>query len=122
MWDIVLALRLGKYRLPIVYGLATDDAHAYHVMGGGKANPGRGWIMVRARHLTAEAIVRGMEAGDFYASTGVVLDDVRRDGDEIRSTIQPEKGVTYRRSSSPRCGTPRSIPSRARTRTASRCR
>ena len=24
-----------------------------------------------------------MEAGDFYASTGVVLDDVRRDGDEL---------------------------------------
>src|SRR5581483_551443 len=30
LWDIALALRLGKHRLPIVYGLGTDDAHNYH--------------------------------------------------------------------------------------------
>ena len=28
MWDILLALRLGKHGLPIVYGMASDDAHA----------------------------------------------------------------------------------------------
>ena len=71
MWDIALALRLGKHGLPIVYGLATDDAHGYHEYGVGKVNPGRGWVMVQAPHLTAEAIVKGLEAGDFYASTGV---------------------------------------------------
>ena len=32
MWDIALALRLGKSRLPVVYGLATDDAHGYHAL------------------------------------------------------------------------------------------
>jgi hypothetical protein len=51
---------------------------------------------VRAAHLSAESIVRALEAGDFYASTGVVLADVRRDGDELRLAIQPEQGVTYR--------------------------
>jgi hypothetical protein len=96
MWDILLALRLGKHRLGVIYGLATDDAHGYHVFGVGKVNPGRGWIMVRAPYLSAEAVVRGLEAGDFYASTGVVLDDVRRDGDVLRLAIQGEKGVTYR--------------------------
>ncbi len=96
MWDIVLALRLGKHRLSAVSGLATDDAHGYHVYGLGKVNPGRGWIMVRAPHLTAEAVIRAMEAGDFYATTGVVLKDVRRTADELRITIQPEPGVRYR--------------------------
>ncbi len=70
MWDIVLALRLGKHKLPVVYGTATDDAHAYHAYGPGKVNPGRGWVMVRAPHLSGEALMCAMAAGDFYISTG----------------------------------------------------
>jgi hypothetical protein len=96
LWDIVLALRLGKHRLPIVYGLATDDAHGYHAFGIGKVNPGRGWVMARAYHLSAESIVRALDAGDFYSSTGVVLDEVARTGDEIRVDIRAEAGVQYR--------------------------
>jgi hypothetical protein len=96
MWDIVLALRLGKHRLPVIYGLATDDAHGYHVFGVGKVNPGRGWIMVRAAHLSAESIVRAMEGGDFYASTGVVLNDVQCEGKTLRLSIRTEPGVTYK--------------------------
>ncbi|OWK34855.1 hypothetical protein [Fimbriiglobus ruber] len=96
VWDIALALRLGKHRLPVVYGLATDDAHGYHEYGLGKVNPGRGWVMVRASHLTAESIVRGLEAGDFYASSGVLLDDVSHVGNEYRLAIRTEPGVTYK--------------------------
>jgi hypothetical protein len=96
LWDIVLALRLGKYHLPLVHGLATDDAHRYHQWGVGKVNPGRGWLMVRAPYLSAEAIVGAIERGDFYASTGVTLKDIRRTGNEFHLTIQPEAGVTYR--------------------------
>jgi hypothetical protein len=96
VWDIVLALRLGQHKLPIIYGLATDDAHHYHQMAVGKANPGRGWVMVRAPYLSAESVVRAMRAGDFYASSGVILDDVQRDGGELRLMIRGEKGVTYK--------------------------
>ncbi len=96
VWDITLALRLGKHQLPIVYGLATDDAHRYHEWGVGKVNPGRGWVMVKAPHLTAEAIIRGIDAGDFYASSGVILNEVVRDGDEYRLSIRTEPGVTYK--------------------------
>jgi hypothetical protein len=96
VWDITLALRLGKHQLPIVYGLATDDAHRYHEWGVGKVNPGRGWVMVKAPHLTAEAIIRGIDAGDFYASSGVVLNEVVRDGNEYRLAIRTEPGVTYK--------------------------
>jgi hypothetical protein len=96
VWDITLALRLGKHGLGIVYGLATDDAHGYHAYGVGKVNPGRGWVMVKSSHLTADSLVKGLEAGDFYASTGVVFDEIVRDGDTLRLAIRAEPGVTYK--------------------------
>jgi hypothetical protein len=96
MWDIVLALRLGRHKLPIILGMATDDAHSYHAYGVGKTNPGRGWIMVKAPFLTAESIVRAIEAGDYYCSSGVVLKDVARKSQEFCLTIQPEAGVKYK--------------------------
>lgn len=96
VWDITNALRLGKHGLPVVYGLATDDAHRYHEWGVGKVNPGRGWVMVKSPHLTGEGVVKGLEAGDFYSSTGVVLDEVVRDGNTFRLAIRTEPGVTYK--------------------------
>lgn len=96
MWDIALALRLGKYRTPILYGLGTDDAHNYHLYNSTKSNPGRAWIMVKAAYLSAEAVVRAMNAGDFYASTGVILEDVRRDASGLALKIKGAPGVKYR--------------------------
>lgn len=96
LWDIVLALRLGKFKLPVVYGMATDDAHRYHQWGVGKVNPGRGWVMVKAPYLSAEAVVRAMLAGDFYISTGVTLKDIHREGKSLRLQIHGEKGVEYK--------------------------
>jgi len=96
IWDITLALRLGKLKMPVLYGLGTDDAHAYHVYGLGKTNPGRGWIMARAPFLSAEAIVKSIEAGDFYVSSGVTLDDVRQEDGAVRLKIQGRSGVTYK--------------------------
>jgi hypothetical protein len=93
MWDYVLALRLGKLQGPVLYGLATDDAHLYH--GDKGSIPGRGWIYVRATRLAADEIVRAMIAGDFYASTGVVLDDVIVEPRRLTVKIHAEPGVRY---------------------------
>jgi hypothetical protein len=95
MWDALLAKRLTTPGLEIMYGLAVDDSHNYQVFGPGRHNPGRGWIMVRAKHLTAESIIAAMEAGDFYASTGITLSDVRREDGRLVVEIQGEPGVTY---------------------------
>ncbi len=95
MWDALLAFRLTELKLDAVFGVGTDDSHHYHNIGLGKSNTGRGWVMVRARHLTAESIVRAMEAGDFYASSGVTLSDVQRGSDRLSIAIQAEPGVTY---------------------------
>lgn len=95
IWDVVLTARLER-GADVLYGLAVDDAHHYGVFGPDRANPGRGWVMVRAAQLTPEAVVAAMERGDFYATTGVVLDEVRRAGDRLALRIRPEEGVTYR--------------------------
>ena len=95
MWDAMLAFRLSQLNFGVVYGVGVDDSHNYHAIGVGKSNSGRGWIMVRARHLTPEAIVRAMEAGDFYASSGVTLDDVKPSPTGLAVEIRGEPGVRY---------------------------
>jgi hypothetical protein len=95
VWDIVLTKRLGELRLEVMYGLATDDGHAYHEFDTNKSNPGRGWIMVRAQELTPAALITAMEAGDFYSTSGVTLKDVRRSTKELAIEIKAEPGVTY---------------------------
>jgi hypothetical protein len=95
MWDIILALRLGTLGAPAMMGLAVDDSHHYHVYRGDKSNPGRGWVMVRANALTPAALIAALEAGEFYASTGVRLTEVRREPTRYHVEIEEEPGVTY---------------------------
>ncbi len=95
MWDIVLTKRLAELHLPVMYGLATDDAHVYTAVDSGKPNPGRGWSMVRARSLAPNDIVIAMDAGDFYATTGVLLDRIRFENDTLEIDIRPRLGVSY---------------------------
>lgn len=95
MWDAMLARRLTDLGMGVVYGVGVDDSHVYHQMALGKSNPGRGWVMVRAKHLTAESIVLAMEAGDFYSSNGVTLSDVKAEPTKLSVAIQAEPGVTY---------------------------
>jgi hypothetical protein len=95
MWDALLTKRLTELGLEVMFGIGVDDSHNYHTWALGRTNPGRGWVMVRAKHLTAESLIAAMEAGDFYASSGVTLADVRREGGRLAVEIQPEAGVTY---------------------------
>jgi hypothetical protein len=95
MWDIALTLRLEELDLGLLYGVATDDSHDYYAWGVGKTNPGRGWVMVRAERLEANTIVGSMKAGDFYASTGVELEDFGSDEASMRVEIAAKPGVVY---------------------------
>lgn len=70
MWDEMLTA--GKR----IYGIATDDAHDYRTYLPVKANPGRGWVVVKASNLDADEIVHNLEQGFFYASSGVELINV----------------------------------------------
>ncbi|MBL7850119.1 MAG: histidinol-phosphatase [Cyclobacteriaceae bacterium] len=94
MWDRINIAYHDRGQ-PLMYGLATDDSHNYHEFGAAFSNAGRGWVMVRATALTPEALIGAMEAGDFYSSTGVVLDEVRFSGNTLTVQVKPEAGVTY---------------------------
>jgi hypothetical protein len=52
--------------------------------------------MVKSPHLSAEGLLHGLEAGDFYATTGVVFDEIKREGSELRLAIRAERGVEYK--------------------------
>ncbi len=95
MWDIVLTRRLVEYDYGLMYGLAVDDAHDYEHSTRRRLLPGRGWVMVRASHLTPEHIIGALESGDFYSSTGVFLRDLAVYDEGIVIEIEPEEGVSY---------------------------
>ena len=95
MWDIASTIRIVRLRRPPLFAVATDDSHDYHGPDG--ATPGRGWIMVRARGLEAGWLIDAMERGDFYASSGVVLEDVHYAprARELTVTVDPQEGAEY---------------------------
>lgn len=95
MWDILLAERLTD-GAGIMYGIAVDDAHNYHDLDSQHSNPGRGWVMVRAASLTPESLVRAMEEGDFYGSSGILLDDMQVSDERNVLSVRGEPGVSYR--------------------------
>lgn len=94
-WDIILTRRIVELKLPLMYGLGTDDGHSYHRIPSRDSEPGRAWVMVLAAELTPEAIIAAMEAGRFYSSSGVTLSRVESSPEGLEIEIQPEPGVTY---------------------------
>jgi major membrane immunogen (membrane-anchored lipoprotein) len=95
MWDQINVAYANRNQ-SFIFGLATDDSHNYHQMGGIFANAGRGWVMVQAESLRADALIAAMEAGRFYASTGVTLSEYAFENNEIKIQIAAESGVEYK--------------------------
>ena len=94
LWDIATTIRLSELQAEPMFGLATDDSHYYH---GGNVSPGRGWVMVKSDELDADTLVEAMKRGDFYASSGVVLEEVGFDRTTRiqRLKIAEVEGVTF---------------------------
>lgn len=92
IWDEVLS------RGFVIWGVASDDEHELtELLRGDPADPahgalpGRGWITVRSQHLTTAEIMSAIEKGDFYASTGVELDDYQANQKQLRIKIEEDK-------------------------------
>lgn len=91
MWDSILSS--GK----LVYGIAVDDAHTFKTPWNSNASlPGKGWIYVRAEQLTTHEILSSLEKGDFYASTGVELNDFQVTDKNMTVNIRELKNSKYR--------------------------
>ena len=90
-WDHILTS--GK----MLYGIAVDDAHVFkQPWDRNAARPGQGWVVVRSERLHPRAILEAMERGDFYASTGVELNELRTNEQEIAITIKEDPTAKYR--------------------------
>ena len=94
MWDLLLINGIEKKK-PLLYGLATDDSHNYLSYSVRNSNPGRGYVMVRAKELTASSIIEAMEIGNFYSSTGVELENIKIEKRNLSIRVKAEPGVTY---------------------------
>ena len=95
-WDAVNAFRAIQ-GTPLLFGVGSDDTH-YYINRTPNQRIADAWVMVRANQLSADALLKAMHAGDFYASTGVSLEDItfkprRR---TLRVSVQAEPGVNYR--------------------------
>lgn len=91
VWDRILSS--GK----LIYGIADDDAHFFKQPGNPDVpGPGRGWVWVHADRLAPRAIVEALERGDFYASTGVELNDYQVTPSAITIDIKPGTVSKYR--------------------------
>jgi len=82
LWDSILSDPNGR----LVYAVAADDNHYK------KANVGRGWIMVRSPALTQSDIIENIRNGNFYATTGVILNNYQVNEKTI--TVDAKNGNT----------------------------
>ena len=83
MWDQLLSAGIR------VFGAAVDDAHNFRQeFTLDRANPGRAWVVVRAPSLSREHIVEALNAGEFYASTGVELKNIVSTSNALSVEIQ----------------------------------
>ena len=96
-YDFVLAHRLTAGN-GLVYVTATDDSHyfrpdQYNTI----LSPNKSWVVVNCRNeFTAENITKSMLEGDFYASCGVMLEDVSFENGTLNVKVEAEEGVNYR--------------------------
>lgn len=87
MWDRLLTD--GRR----VWGVAVDDSH--HLKRPWDADvalPGKAWVVVRSEKREAKSILDALARGDFYASTGVELEDVSA----YRIKVKEKNGAHYR--------------------------
>ena len=95
IWDIVLTKRLSELQLPVMYGIAVDDGHNYHNIPSRASEPGRGWVMVLAPELSAAALIKALETGRFYASSGVTLDKMTATPQALTIEVAPAEDESF---------------------------
>jgi hypothetical protein len=91
VWDYLLTSGMR------IYGIAVDDAHNFkEEFGPKRSNPGKGWVVVRASRQDPGEIIRNLETGFFYSSTGVELEEVRIETKRMEIRINQKRDFGYR--------------------------
>lgn len=74
-----------------LFPVASDDFH--HFKHGA---PAGGWVMVGAEQLEYTAVIKALEQGDFYASTGPQIHSLTLEGTTLRLRCSEAASVTIR--------------------------
>ena len=82
-WDDALA-RGRRF-----WGLAVDDTHWHRPDAGG------GWVMVQAESLSAQAIMKALEAGRFYSSSGPYIEDFVVTNKKAYARTSPARRIAF---------------------------
>jgi hypothetical protein len=91
IWDELLSA--GK----VIYGIADDDSHTFKIPGDlSKALPGQAWVCVRANELTPQAILESLDNGNFYASTGVEIEEYLADDKRISIKLKEDRSSRFK--------------------------
>jgi hypothetical protein len=89
-WDMYL------YSGRLMYGIACDDAHAYHSLPQQPDDCLGGWVMVKASECTVPAIMESLRRGLFYSTCGPEILGIECDGRTICVRTSPVASITIR--------------------------
>lgn len=73
LWDYLLSIKHNNK----IWGIASDDLHNL------PKGSGKGWIMVKSDRLSQDTIVHSISKGSFYASCGIVINNIFMKEDKI---------------------------------------
>ncbi len=95
MWDRINTAYINKGQ-PLMFGIATDDTHNYHLYGNEYSNAGRGWVMIQADSLHPASLIQSMENGRFYSSTGVILEHINLKNGKYEVRVKQVEEINYK--------------------------
>ncbi len=75
-----------------INALACDDAH-FNIPGDVEKDAFGGWVMVKARANTPEALLDALKAGHYYSSQGPDILAMHREGDELVVQCSPSDQI-----------------------------
>lgn len=87
LWDEIL--QAGRR----IYGVAADDAH-WHFNDHRPHDVARAFVMVRTRELSARCVTDALQAGAFYSSTGLLIEDIDVGVSHVTVTCPEARTIT----------------------------
>ncbi len=78
-----------------IFCIASDDNHNKRPEGHPRWDSCGGFIMIKAEKLEYNTIMKALEKGDFYASTGPEIYDLWVEGEEIHIRCSPVEKIAY---------------------------
>ena len=74
--------------------MATDDNHNRYLFDDPQNDSFGGFVMIKAKELTYGAVIEALEKGEFYASTGPLIEALYLENDKICIDVEGAKRIS----------------------------